>query len=59
MRLETASTEFAEAAGTRFAYRKLGPADGTPPVCLQHFALVSPQGEILAGPVTFEIKGAP
>jgi pimeloyl-ACP methyl ester carboxylesterase len=36
--LETAPTEFVEAAGTRFAYRRLGPRDGTPLVCLQHFS---------------------
>ena len=38
MTLETAPTEFVEAAGTRFAYRRLGPREGTPLVCLQHFS---------------------
>ena len=38
MTLETAPTEFVEAAGTRFAYRRLGPRHGTPLVCLQHFS---------------------
>ena len=36
--LETTPTQFIEAAGTRFAYRRLGPRDGTPLVCLQHFS---------------------
>jgi pimeloyl-ACP methyl ester carboxylesterase len=38
MTLETAPTEFVEAAGTRFAYRRLGPRDAAPLVCLQHFS---------------------
>jgi pimeloyl-ACP methyl ester carboxylesterase len=38
MMLETTVTEFVEAAGTRFAYRKLGSRAGTPLVCLQHFS---------------------
>jgi hypothetical protein len=38
MALETAPTQFVEAAGTRFAYRRLGPRDGTPFFCLQHFS---------------------
>lgn len=38
MTLETAPTEFAEAAKARFAYRKLGLRDGTPLICLQHFS---------------------
>lgn len=38
MTLETAPNEFIEAAGTRFAYRKLGSRDGTSLVCLQHFS---------------------
>src|SRR5579862_8983478 len=38
MTLETAPTEFAEAAGTRFAHRRLGPSSGTPLICLQHFS---------------------
>lgn len=37
MTLETAPTEFVEATGIRFAYRRLGPREGTPLVCLQHF----------------------
>jgi len=38
MTLETAPTQFVEAAGTRFAYRRLGLRDGTPLICLQHFS---------------------
>jgi pimeloyl-ACP methyl ester carboxylesterase len=38
MTLETTPTKYVEAAGTRFAYRKLGASDGTPLVCLQHFS---------------------
>jgi pimeloyl-ACP methyl ester carboxylesterase len=38
MTLETAPTGFVEAAGTRFAYRRLGLRDGPPLVCLQHFS---------------------
>jgi pimeloyl-ACP methyl ester carboxylesterase len=38
MTLETASTEFVDAAGTRFSYRRLGSTDGPPLVCLQHFS---------------------
>ena len=38
MTLETTPTEFVEAAGTRFAYRRLGKRDGTPLICLQHFS---------------------
>jgi hypothetical protein len=38
MRLETTPTEFVEAAGTHFAYRRLGPRDETPLICLQHFS---------------------
>jgi pimeloyl-ACP methyl ester carboxylesterase len=38
MMLETAPTEFVEVAGIRFAYRRLGPRDGIPLVCLQHFS---------------------
>ena len=37
MILETARTEFVEAAGTRFAYRRLGTRSGAPLLCLQHF----------------------
>ena len=37
MSLETAPTEYIEAAGVRFAYRRLGPREGTPLVFLQHF----------------------
>jgi len=37
MSLEDASTLFIEADGTKYSYRKLGPADGQPLVCLQHF----------------------
>jgi pimeloyl-ACP methyl ester carboxylesterase len=36
-RLETAPTEFIEAAGITFAYRTLGRPNGTPLVLLQHF----------------------
>ena len=38
MTLETAPTEFVEAAGARFSYRRLGARDGTPLICLQHFS---------------------
>lgn len=38
MTLETTPTEFVEGAGIRFAYRRLGPREGTPLVCLQHFS---------------------
>src|SRR5271163_4134621 len=38
MTLETAPTEFVNTAGTNFAYRCLGPAEGTPLICLQHFS---------------------
>lgn len=38
MSLETSPTEFVDAAGKRFAYRKLGPSEGMPLVCLQHFS---------------------
>ncbi len=37
MSLETARTEFIEAGGIRFAFRRLGPAKGVPLVLLQHF----------------------
>ncbi|MGY4599920.1 pimeloyl-ACP methyl ester carboxylesterase [Bradyrhizobium sp. GM22.5] len=37
MSLETARTEFIEAGGMRFAFRRLGPAKGMPLVLLQHF----------------------
>lgn len=36
--LETAPTHYVEGRGIRFAYRRLGPATGTPLVLLQHFA---------------------
>ena len=36
--LETAPTEFIEATGISFAYRRLGARDGTPLVFLQHFS---------------------
>jgi pimeloyl-ACP methyl ester carboxylesterase len=35
--LETAPNEFVEAAGIKFVYRRLGPREGTPLICLQHF----------------------
>jgi pimeloyl-ACP methyl ester carboxylesterase len=35
--LETAPNEFVEAAGVKFAYRRLGPQEGTPLIFLQHF----------------------
>jgi pimeloyl-ACP methyl ester carboxylesterase len=38
MSLETAPTQFIEATGTRFAYRKIGLSEGTPLVLLQHFS---------------------
>ena len=37
MLLETAPTEFIEASGVKFAYRRLGSRDGTPLICLLHF----------------------
>ena len=37
MSLETAPTEFIEATGVRFAYRRLGRREGTPLILLQHF----------------------
>ncbi|TWB07010.1 alpha/beta fold hydrolase [Bradyrhizobium stylosanthis] len=37
MSLETTRTEFIEAGGIRFAFRRLGVATGTPVVLLQHF----------------------
>jgi len=36
--LETAPTLYTEGNGIRFAYRRLGPAGGTPLVLLQHFS---------------------
>jgi pimeloyl-ACP methyl ester carboxylesterase len=36
--LETAPTLYVEGNGIRFAYRRLGPASGTPLVLLQHFS---------------------
>ena len=36
--LETAPTRYVEGQGIRFAYRRLGPATGTPLVLLQHFS---------------------
>src|SRR5947209_7855393 len=36
--LETAPTHYVEGHGIRFAYRRLGPATGTPLVLLQHFS---------------------
>jgi len=36
--LETATTCYSEGHGIRFAYRRLGPATGTPLVLLQHFS---------------------
>src|SRR6201988_38112 len=36
--LETAPTRYIEGSGIRFAYRRLGPATGTPLVLLQHFS---------------------
>lgn len=36
--LETAATRYVEGNGIRFAYRRLGPAAGTPLVLLQHFS---------------------
>src|ERR1700677_4301429 len=35
--LETAPNEFVEASGIKFAYRRVGPHEGTPLICLQHF----------------------
>jgi pimeloyl-ACP methyl ester carboxylesterase len=35
--LETAPTEFIEASGIKFAYRRLGPREGIPMILLQHF----------------------
>src|SRR4051794_98709 len=37
MFLETTKTEFIEAGGIRFAFRRFGAATGTPVVLLQHF----------------------
>lgn len=37
MTLRDAPTQFVEAGGIRFSYRRLGPARGVPLVCLQHF----------------------
>jgi pimeloyl-ACP methyl ester carboxylesterase len=37
VRAETAPTQFVDANGVRFAYRRLGPAEGVPLVFLQHF----------------------
>ena len=36
--LETAATRYIEGHEIRFAYRRLGPATGTPLVLLQHFS---------------------
>jgi pimeloyl-ACP methyl ester carboxylesterase len=36
-KLETAPTQYVDAGGVKFAYRKLGPEVGTPLVLLQHF----------------------
>ena len=36
--LETAPTRYIEGHGIRFAYRRLGPASGTPLILLQHFS---------------------
>lgn len=36
-KLETAPTQFIEAKGIRFSYRKLGPETGVPLILLQHF----------------------
>jgi pimeloyl-ACP methyl ester carboxylesterase len=36
--LETTPTQYVEGHGIRFAYRRLGPATGTPLVLLQHFS---------------------
>ncbi|MDQ0393410.1 alpha/beta fold hydrolase [Labrys monachus] len=36
--LETAPTRYVEGGGIRFAYRRLGPSNGTPLVLLQHFS---------------------
>ena len=36
--LETAPTRYVEGGGIRFAYRRLGPANGTPLILLQHFS---------------------
>src|SRR3954466_13285386 len=36
--LETALTRYIEGDGIRFAYRRLGPATGTPLILLQHFS---------------------
>ena len=33
----TAPTQFVEAAGVRYAYRRFGPAEGVPLLFLQHF----------------------
>ncbi len=36
--LETAPTRYVQGNGIRFAYRRIGPATGTPLVLLQHFS---------------------
>jgi len=36
--LETAPTRYVDGSGIRFAYRRLGPANGTPLVLMQHFS---------------------
>ncbi|PTE10877.1 alpha/beta fold hydrolase [Mesorhizobium helmanticense] len=36
--LETAPTLYIEGSGIRFAYRRLGPSNGTPLILLQHFS---------------------
>src|SRR5450756_1503993 len=36
--LETAPTLYVEGSGIRFAYRRLGPLNGTPLILLQHFS---------------------
>lgn len=37
-KLETAPTRYIEGSGIRFAYRRLGPSNGTPLILLQHFS---------------------
>src|SRR5580704_4180931 len=37
MSLESAPTEFVDASGIKFAYRRLGSRQGTPLIFLQHF----------------------
>jgi hypothetical protein len=37
MTLETATTEYLPVGDARFAFRRLGPANGTPLILLQHF----------------------